>query len=141
MMTKRSLYWMNLWLAACSLLLSTVILHHHHSSNQICFAEELCQKDDAINDEHTHHHGQEQEGCRLHQMHQFLVNAKIIKSIHKSILDGGLAIDAVTPYNIAYFPQISIVITLWQEGKSTLTQGMRFANHRRGPPHLSYVTS
>ena len=138
MMTKRSLYWMNLWLAACSLLLSTVILHHHHRSYQICFAEELCQKDGTINDEHTQHHGQEQEGCRVHQMHQFLINSKFHQSIHLHMFDrGGHTLVACYPFPYSFIPVMGLVIAKWQGEAYVLPENWKHVVNRRGPPCLS----
>ena len=136
MMMKRRLYVFALWMATCSMLLSTVILHHHHD-HRICLVEEKCVEDGNVNDEHTEHHENEQEGCSVHQMHHFLINAKVVKSIHKHILDGGYAIVAVLPSSYVYMPSASLVTTEWQEHVAPLGIGAMTAHHRRGPPLIS----
>lgn len=59
------------------------------SFNRICFVEQRCAEDGNTNDEHTEHHEKEHEGCSVHQMHQFIVNAKVAKNIQQKIFDGG----------------------------------------------------
>ena len=71
-------------MATMSVLLSTVVSHHHHM-DRICMVQEQCQEDGNINDEHTEHHDQESNtdrgNCRVHQMHHFVTNAKVVKGI------------------------------------------------------------
>lgn len=137
MMAKRSLYWMNLWLAACSLLLSTVILHHHHHFHQICFAEEICQKDGVVNDEHTQHHGQEQEGCRFHQMHQFVINSKLHQSILQHTFDREQTIVAYLSSPYFSIPVVGLVVAKGQSEACVLPEMWKHVVKRRGPPCLS----
>lgn len=133
MMKKSGIYLFSLWMATCSLLLSSVILHHHHF-NSICFVEERCAEDGNLNDEHTGHHESEQEGCSISQMHHFLLNAKVVKSIHKHILDGSLALAAILPSSQNLYPVIGLVVALWQQSTSPVSDNAVHVNGRRGPP-------
>ena len=85
-MAKKKLYLFSLLVATMSVLLSTVMMHHHHMG-RICMVVERCQQDGNLNDEHTEHHDQESEGdrenCSVRQMHQFVVNSKVVKNIRK----------------------------------------------------------
>nr|WP_296026047.1 hypothetical protein [uncultured Prevotella sp.] len=135
-MMRRRLYIYSLWLATCSVLLSTVVLHHHHF-NRICFVEQRCAEDGNTNDEHTEHHEKEHEGCSVHQMHQFIVNAKVAKNIQQKIFDGGHHLMAVLPSHIVLFPLKSLVIVSWQETTSQLHEYMGLGYNRRGPPCLA----
>ena len=133
-MTKKSrFYFFSLILATLSVLLSTVI-HHHHHDNRICFVEEQCQKDGHVNDEHTEHHEKEQKNCSVHQMHQFLVNAKLLKSIHQHIFDGGHTLVAVLPFSYSFIPIMGLVIAEWQDKACVLPDHGRHEICRRGPP-------
>lgn len=89
-MRKRTLYIFSLWIATLSILLSTVMTHHHHMG-RICMIQEQCEQDGNINDEHTDHHDQEndsdRENCSVRQMHQFVVNSKMVKGIRKLQVD------------------------------------------------------
>lgn len=133
MMKKRRIYLFSLWMATCSLLLSSVILHHHHL-NSICFVEERCAEDGNVNDEHTEHHESEHDGCSVSQMHHFLLNAKVVKSIHKHILDGSQALMAVLPSHHVFFPTIGMVVTMWQQSISPILGNCGLGYDRRGPP-------
>ena len=133
---RRRLYIYSLWLATCSVLLSTVVLQHHHF-NRICFVEQRCAEDGNTNDEHTEHHEKEHEGCSVHQMHQFIVNAKVAKNIQQKIFDGGHHLMAVLPSHIVLFPLKSLVIVSWQENTSQLHEYMGLGYNRRGPPCLA----
>ena len=84
---KKKLYLFSLLVATMSVLLSTVVMHHHHMG-RICMVVERCQQDGKLNDEHTEHHENENDGCRVHQMHHFVTNGKIVKSIQKQLFDG-----------------------------------------------------
>lgn len=136
LMMRRRLYIYSLWLATCSVLLSTVVLHHHHF-NRICFVEQRCAEDGNTNDEHTEHHEKEHEGCSVHQMHQFIVNAKVAKNIKQKIFDGGHHLMAVLPSHIVLFPLMNLVIVSWQETTSQLHGYMGRGYNRRGPPCLA----
>lgn len=136
LMMRRRLYIYSLWLATCSVLLSTVVLHHHHF-NRICFVEQRCAEDGNTNDEHTEHHEKEHEGCSVHQMHQFIVNAKVAKNIQQKIFDGGHHLMAVLPSHIVLFPLMNLVIVSWQETTSQLHGYMGRGYNRRGPPCLA----
>ena len=133
MMKKRRIYLFSLWMATCSLLLSSVILHHHHF-NSICFVEERCAHDGNINDEHTEHHEPEHEGCSVSQMHHFLLNAKVVKSIRKHIFDGSHALMAVLPSSLVLYRPMGLVVVLWQHYTSALVEFKGLIYDRRGPP-------
>ena len=63
-MAKKKLYLFSLLVATMSVLLSTVVMHHHHMG-RICMVVERCQQDGKLNDEHTEHHENENDGCRV----------------------------------------------------------------------------
>lgn len=135
-MTKYRIYIFSLWLATCSMLLSTVMLHHHHF-DKICFVEEKCTEDGNTNDEHTEHQEKEQDGCQIHQMHKFLLNVKVVKSINKHIMDGGHSLVAVLPSPFQYIPYSCLLVTQWQEHTCPLASAEAESLSRRGPPSLS----
>lgn len=134
-MTKHKLYIFTLFLATCSMLLSTVVLHHHHF-DKICFVEVECTEDGNVNDEHTEHQENEQDGCQIHQMHHFLLNAKIVKSISKHILDGGNAVTAYLPQSYHFIPVFEFASQQWRERFSSLLDADKEASFRRGPPFV-----
>lgn len=136
MMTRRRLYIFSLWMATCSVLLSCIVLHHHHFG-RICFVEERCQEDGRVNDEHTNHHEGEEDGCSVRQMHQFLANAKIVKSIHQHIQDGSHTIVAVQPSIHEYIPFYNLAVVRWQECTCAPYKGEGTPGKRRGPPSIS----
>ncbi len=131
-MRKKRLYIFSLWIATMSVLLSTVMAHHHHM-DRICMVVEQCQEDGNYNDEHTHHHENEQDGCRVHQMHQFFTNAKVMKSIEKQIFDGS---HWLTTFHHTYLyddtPGIRCV--RWQQVAQALPSESVPLLSRRGPP-------
>lgn len=135
-MRKRTLYIFSLWIATLSILLSTVMTHHHHMG-RICMIQEQCEQDGNINDEHTEHHENEQAGCRVHQMHHFIINAKMVKSIEKHILDGNLLAVALTHFSFTLYPTQGLAIAKWQERTEPLSQKAYLKRCRRGPPVLS----
>lgn len=118
------------------MLLSTVVLHHHHFE-RICFVEERCLEDGNINDEHTEHHENEQEGCRVRQMHHFLISAKVVKTIHKQLLDGGSSFWAILPSSNDLILTYGLVVAQWQQRVSPLLSGESEQLYRRGPPTRS----
>lgn len=77
-MAKKKLYLFSLLVATMSVLLSTVVMHHHHMG-RICMVVERCQQDGNLNDEHTEHHENENDSCRVHQMYHFVTNGKIFE--------------------------------------------------------------
>lgn len=133
---KRKMYFLTLWIATLSMLLSTVMMHHHHEG-KVCLVEERCTEDGNINDEHTEHHENEQAGCRVHQMHHFIINAKMVKSIEKHILDGNLLAVALTHFSFTLYPTQGLAIAKWQEKTEPLSQKAYLKRCRRGPPVLS----
>lgn len=119
-------------------MLSTIMTHHHHEG-RICFVEEKCAEDGRVNDEHTGHQENEQDGCSLHQMQQFIINAKAVHSIEKHITDGGSLPSAILPQVCSLSLAYSIVISRWQETVCPLSAKAFTANHRRGPPTISLI--
>ena len=120
-----------------SVLLSTMMAHHHHMG-RICMVVEQCRVDGNFNDEHTHHHENEQDGCRVHQMHYFVTNAKVVKSIEQHIFDGTLLFCSV-PSVFSFVPSVAVVITKWQEKAAQLPDGLLADISRRGPPSAYFI--
>lgn len=133
---KRRFYFLTLWIATLSMLLSTMMMHHHHEG-KVCLVEERCAEDGNINDEHTEHHENEQEGCQVHQMHHFLINAKVVKSIKQHIQDGHLQAMLGTSASFEFILENGLVVSEWQEITEPLSQKAFRPNYRRGPPMLS----
>lgn len=133
---KRRMYFLTLWIATFAMLLSTMMMHHHHEG-RVCLVEERCTEDGNINDAHTEHHENEQEGCRIHQMHHFIINAKIVKSIKKHIVDGLQATVALAHFSFITILPCSLVVAEWQEKAEPLSQKAYLKRCRRGPPVLS----
>lgn len=118
------------------MILSTLVMHHHHEG-KVCLVEERCTEDGNVNDEHTEHHENEQEGCRVHQMHHFIINAKVVKSIKKHILDGNQVAVALAYSTFYVVPDYSLTITEWQEQSEPLSDEALQQIYRRGPPTVS----
>lgn len=135
---KRHLYLFTLWTATLMVMLSTVMMHHHHEG-RICFVEEKCTADGNVNDEHTGHQENEQEGCSLHQMQHFIINAKTVHSLEKHILDGGHLMVAVLPRTYCVLPPYSLTIARWQQNAYPLSEGTFADHYRRGPPTISLI--
>lgn len=135
---RKRLYILHLWAATLAMLLSTVMMHHHHYE-RVCMIIEQCAEDGNLNDEHTQHHENEQEGCRVHQMHHFVINAKVVKDIQKHILDAASAFVAVLPSRVALPPVSGLVAVRWQETASLLSRGFSTEPPLRGPPTISLL--
>lgn len=135
---KRTLYFFVIWIATCSMLLSTMVMHHHHAE-RVCLVEERCAEDGNINDEHTDHHENEQEGCRVHQMHHFIINAKLVKTIKKHISDGSQVVIGLPGLAMVLLPDdYGLVMAKWQELTEPLSQGTHGLQYRRGPPSVRF---
>ena len=134
-MGKKKLYIFCLWIATMSVLLSTVMAHHHHMG-RICMVVEQCQEDGNFNDEHTHHQENEQDGCQVHQMHHFVTNAKVVKSIQKHIFDGPLLLSLLSQSHVSFIPLSAIRITRWQEKAASLSEETLQGLLQRGPPFI-----
>lgn len=140
-MNKRILYIFSLWMATMSVLLSTVVSHHHHM-DRICMVQEQCQEDGNINDEHTEHHdqnsGTDRGNCRVHQMHQFVTNAKIVKGIRKMLIDENHTFVVLYACScLLYLPCLSLITVRWQHvAASPLVEGLAAGYSRRGPPFI-----
>lgn len=116
-MNKRTLYIFSLWIATITVLLSTVVSHHHHM-DRICMVQEQCQEDGNINDEHTDHHDQESNtdrgNCRVHQMHHFVTNAKVVKGIRKLLADESHQFVVLSCSSLLILPRLSLISVRWQ---------------------------
>lgn len=134
---KRGTYIFSLWLATLSVLLSTVVLHHHHMA-QICLAVQQCHVDGNLNDEHTSHQENEQEGCTVHQMHHFIVNAKVVKTIRQHLLA-----QTQTPALIAHLLSLPSAVPCLTTSPASpdvdarILLGAVHLDRRRGPPVFS----
>lgn len=134
---KRRLYLFTLWMATSLVLLSTLMMHHHHAE-RVCFIEERCSEDGHVNDAHTSHQENEQEGCRLHQMHHFIINAKVVKEVRKHLLsDDASFVLAMLPDGISLAASCALQTVEWQERSQPLGEGIPPNHSLRGPPIYS----
>lgn len=134
---KRGTFLASLWIATLAMLLSTVLLHHHHMA-QICLAVEQCQVDGNLNDEHTEHHENEQEGCSVHQMHHFIVNAKVVKNIRQQLSAPTQALALVAKLLSAQPATVRLLSTsVFASDQRRLPSGDPIVLTRRGPPLFS----
>ena len=131
-MAKKKLYLFSLLVATMSVLLSTVVMHHHHMG-RICMVVERCQQDGNLNDEHTEHHENENDSCRVHQMYYFVTNGKILKSIQKQLFDGYHLLSVLSSEYL-FIPTSSIISVRWQQFAASLPCVAETAISRRGPP-------
>ena len=129
---KRRLYIFSIWIATMGMLLSTVMLHHHHYE-RICMVVEVCSQDGSLNDEHTEHHEKEADGCRMHQLHHFVTNSKILKGIQKQLFDGSHLLSMLSSEYL-FIPTSSLVSVRWQQFAASLPCADETAISRRGPP-------
>ena len=125
-------------MATMSVLLSTVVSHHHHM-DRICMVQEQCQEDGNINDEHTDHHDQESNtdrgNCRVHQMHHFVTNAKVVKGIRKLLVDESHQFVVLSCSSLLILPRLSLISVRWQHvAASPLAEELAAGYSRRGPP-------
>ena len=140
LMRKRRLYIFGLWIATLSILLSTVMTHHHHMG-RICMIQEQCEQDGNINDEHTEHHDQEnnstRENCSVRQMHQFVVNSKVVKGIRKLLVDEYHQSIVLSCSSLLTLPRLSLISVRWQHvAASPLAEELAAGYSRRGPPSI-----
>ncbi len=131
-MAKKKLYLFSLLVATMSVLLSTVVMHHHHMG-RICMVVERCQQDGKLNDEHTEHHENKNDGCRVHQMHHFVTNGKIVKNIQKQLFDGNHLLSVLSSEYL-FIPTSSIISVRLQQFAVSLPCVDETAINRRGPP-------
>lgn len=120
------------------MLLSTVVMHHHHYE-RVCVTFEMCAHNTSGNieaePEESHSHQENDRGsCRVHQLHKFIINASVAKSIRHHIIDGNHFAIATLPDAHLLCPTVSIVAAGWQHTVSTLWLWVLTALKRRGPP-------
>ena len=108
-MAKKKLYLFSLLVATMSVLLSTVVMHHHHMG-RICMVVERCQQDGKLNDEHTEHHENENDG-----------------------FDGDHLLSVLSSEYL-FIPTSSIICVRWQQFAASLPCVDETAINRRGPP-------
>ena len=137
---KRRLYIYSIWVAVMGMLLSTMMLHHHHYE-RICMVLEECSLDGCFNDEHTDHHDQESNtdrgNCRVHQMHHFVTNAKVVKGIRKLLVDESHQFVVLSCSSLLILPRLSLISVRWQHvAVSPLAEELAAGYSRRGPPSI-----
>ncbi len=135
---KRRLYLFSLWVATVSVLLSTVVMHHHHYG-EICMAIEQCALDGNLNDEHTEHHENEQEGCQVSQMHHFIINAKVVKDVKRHLAGDAPQLVAVLPDRVELGADCALTAVMWQQVSEPLSGGVMPCGYLRGPPSDSLL--
>lgn len=119
------------------MLLSTVVMHHHHME-QICLAVQQCHVDGALNDEHTSHQENEQEGCTVHQMRQFIVNAKVVKTIRQHLLGPSQTLAlAACMLSVPQAETKLLPATVFPDADKRLLARSASPKKRRGPPMFS----
>ena len=103
--------------------------------------QEECQEDGNINDEHTEHHDQESNtdrgNCRVHQMHHFVTNAKVVKGIRKLLVDESHQFVVLSCSSLLILPCLSLISVRWQHvAASPLAEELAAGYSRRGPPSI-----
>lgn len=134
---KRRLYIYALWAATCCVLLAMVVTHHHHL-DEVCTIMEQCDIDGQKNDLHTEHHKNKQDdSCALQQMNHYIINARTVHAVVKSLVPTPPPLLAVLPDEMRVAAPIGITLVCWQE---TATAGIiaqqQASISRRGPPIL-----
>lgn len=114
------------------MLLSTIVMHHHHYG-QVCIAIEQCAADGNVNDAHTHHPSGEQDGCRVHQMHHFIVASHTVQSLCRHAADATHYSPAMLPSARLLAAATGRVGTPWRAA-AALSQRAAAVMSRRGPP-------
>lgn len=132
---KKRLYIYTLWVATCCVLLSTVVAHHHHWE-EICTIWEQCAIDGQENDQHTEHHENEEDGCSLQQIRHFIINAKTVHAVVKSLIPAPPVLLAVLPDDMQDVPIMGITHVCWQETATAIISYQAVSISRRGPPIL-----
>jgi hypothetical protein len=116
-------------------LLSTVVMHHHHL-HQICFIQEKCLVDGHVNDPHTSHPEGEEGGCSLQQMHAFIINARTIHHIAKSLIPSVPPVSTLLAETLQLDQQADHSKVCRTEQPMHLVKVDRDGISRRGPPIL-----
>ena len=103
--------------------------------------QEQCEQDGNINDEHTEHHDQEndrdRENCSVRQMHQFVVNSKVVKGIRKFLADESYQFVVLSCSSLLSLPHLSLISVRWQHvAASPLVEELAAGYSRRGPPSI-----
>lgn len=131
----------SLWIAAIMMLLSTVVVHHHHYE-RICIAIEECIHDlpftgdegaSELMAEESHSH-QESSGCRIHQLHKFIVSSGITKHVQKDIHSAHTLADAILPDATWQADTSGDIASTWQHHATPLSLRALHLLARRGPP-------
>jgi hypothetical protein len=92
-------------------------------------------------DEHTDHHDQEndsdRENCSVRQMHQFVVNSKMVKGIRKLLIDENQQFMILSCSSLLTLPRLSLISVRWQHvAASPLAEEVAAGYSRRGPPSI-----
>lgn len=145
---RKTISLISIWVATCLMLLSTIVMHHHHYES-VCIVVEHCQDDAASSSADTysqnaneaeegHSHQESDRGsCRLHQLHRFIINAKVSNDIHRHII-GGMMLATTLPLHMGHLPfGSSYTITKWQHTTTPLHDVALCSLSRRGPPSCS----
>ena len=127
-----------IWAATLMMLLSTVVMHHHHYE-RICVAVEMCVTPGSVGDieaepEESHSHQESGGSCRIHQLHKFIINSGVAKSIRHHILDGNQLAAAHIPDTHLLPASCGLRVAGWQHTATPLSLLSASAVTRRGPP-------
>ncbi|MDD4591100.1 MAG: hypothetical protein PHG06_11840 [Parabacteroides sp.] len=117
------------------MMLTTFMVHHHHN-NQICTIEEICAIDGNINDNHTSHAQNEEEGCPLLQIRNFTSNVKSVQNTYDTSISHFPCLFGIFANIIIDYNNFDSRIIDYPNKYAVLTQANNTAHSRRGPPVL-----
>ncbi len=132
---KRIQYISSIAIALIMMMLTAPMLHHHHN-NQICTIEEISAIDGNINDNHTSHAQNEEEGCPLQQIRNFTSNVKSATNAYDISLSQIPWLLGIFTNTIIDFNNSDCRIIDYPTNYAELTQANNTAHSRRGPPLL-----